>query len=188
MYHIGETHWEFSIVLWILSHFKQFDRIALNKLFIHLIVRFHADTYITMTSLMLQGGPQAGRDSKIGNQVGDFDPLNDSMNSNQDGVLAQAFARNDDDLDRQPFEDVPREPSVSGRPADKSMADGAEQTADPADANDSDGQDASNTAVEKYSDSLHNLQDLSNAAEFADQEKDQHGATSTHVQQQVGPF
>jgi hypothetical protein len=64
----------------------------------------------------------------------------------------------------------------------------AEQTADPAHANDSDGQDASNTAVEKYSDSLQNLQDLSNAAEFVDHEKDHHGATSTRVQQQVGPF
>lgn len=136
-----------------------------------------------MMSLLLSSGPKPAPVKAIE----DFD-FNHSMNSNEDAVLADAiFGKCSDDSAKRTSEGARREPSVSGRPAGKSVempAHEAEKAADPAHAMDSDGQEPSNTAVEKYSDSLQNLADLSNAAEFADYEKDQHGATSTHVQQQ----
>jgi hypothetical protein len=117
--------------------------------------------------------------------------FNHSMNSNEDAVLADAiFGKCSDDLAKQTSGGARKEPSVSGDPAGKSVempTHGAEKAADPAHAMDSDGQEPSDTAVEKYSDSLQNLADLSNAAEFAEHDKDHHGATSTHVQQQVSP-
>jgi len=139
-----------------------------------------------MTALL----PSSGSEPAVVNAVEEID-FNHSNNSNKDAVLADAvFGKCSDDSAKQTSGGARRDPLVTARPAGKSVempADGAENAADPAHAMDSDGQEPSNTAVEKDSDSLQNLADLSNAAELAEHDKDYHGATSTHVQQ-VSPL
>jgi hypothetical protein len=140
-----------------------------------------------MASLLMPGGPKSVPDKAAECQQ-EFD-FNHSMNSSEDAALAEAIFG--DDMSKELSEDASRRATMSERPVGKLVqmpAHKAQVADDPAHAIDSDGQEHSNTAAEKYSDSLQNLADLSNAAEFADHEKDHQGATSTHVQHQVGPF
>lgn len=141
-----------------------------------------------MASVLLSGAPAVAAKATEYQQQ-EFDP-NQSMNSNEDLALAEAiFGDASDVLGRQTAQDASKQRLMSERPDGKAVqisAHEAEQAADPAHAMDSDAQEPSNTAVEKYSDSLQNLADLSNAAEFADHENN-HGATSTHVHQ-VSPL
>lgn len=142
-----------------------------------------------MASLLLPGAPEA--DAPRQESINKFDSNTYSMNPLANAALAEAvFREENNDLGRQSSDDAPREHLVSKGPVCKAVemsAHEAQQTVEQAHAMDSDAQEPSNTDVEKYSDSLQNLADLSNAAEFVDQDKD-HGATSTHVQQQVGPL
>ncbi|KAL4550630.1 hypothetical protein Ndes2526B_g08745 [Nannochloris sp. 'desiccata'] len=90
-----------------------------------------------MMSLLLSSGPKPAAVKAIE----DFD-FNHSMNSNEDAVLADAiFGKCSDDSAKRTSEGARREPSVSGRPAGKSVempAHEAEKAADPAHAMDSD--------------------------------------------------